>query len=274
MPFTLIRGTFHVTGFSPDGDSIRFRATNKNQWGKLTRRAKLNAQEMAQLRFEGVDALETHYRGSRQPRTLADAATMYVLSALKIRNVVWGRREVTAADDGTPGYILTRNTDGFGRPVSFVFSGSPPEADGSTVFLHVNRLRQSVNYRLMKHGLVYPTYYATLYYELRSALTDAAVDAWYADAGVWPKDRSSGLTVKGQETIQDDHPILPKLFRRLTEYLGTHSSVIGFKAWLEKKAEKVIVIPLGQATHFDTVIQQKGKRIGLTVYPEDLMFDP
>ena len=43
---------------------------------------------------------------------------------------------------------------------------------------------------------------------------------------------------------------------------------------LKKKAEKVIVIPLGQATHFDTVIQQKGKRIGMTVYPEDLMFDP
>lgn len=28
MPFFLIKGTFHVVGYQPDGDSIRFQADN------------------------------------------------------------------------------------------------------------------------------------------------------------------------------------------------------------------------------------------------------
>ena len=38
MPFNLIKGTFHVVGYSPDGDSIRFRAEDLQNWDCLTAR--------------------------------------------------------------------------------------------------------------------------------------------------------------------------------------------------------------------------------------------
>ncbi len=39
MPFYLIKGTFHIEGYSPDGDSVRFRADNKEHWAKLSGRS-------------------------------------------------------------------------------------------------------------------------------------------------------------------------------------------------------------------------------------------
>jgi hypothetical protein len=32
MPFLVIKGTFHIEGYSPDGVSVRFRADNKEHW--------------------------------------------------------------------------------------------------------------------------------------------------------------------------------------------------------------------------------------------------
>jgi hypothetical protein len=36
MSFKVIKGTFHVVGYSPDGDSIRFKADDKEKWGALS----------------------------------------------------------------------------------------------------------------------------------------------------------------------------------------------------------------------------------------------
>lgn len=79
MPFTLIKGTYHLVGYSPDGDSIRFKPTNLALMRKLSGPApKINARGHAQLRLEAIDALETHYTpaggGSlNQPLALAHA---------------------------------------------------------------------------------------------------------------------------------------------------------------------------------------------------------
>jgi hypothetical protein len=35
MPFTLIRDTYHVRGYEPDGDSVGFAALDDAQWRKL-----------------------------------------------------------------------------------------------------------------------------------------------------------------------------------------------------------------------------------------------
>ena len=35
MSFTLIKGTFHVKGYSPDGDSIKFKASRTSNWLKV-----------------------------------------------------------------------------------------------------------------------------------------------------------------------------------------------------------------------------------------------
>ena len=35
MPFVAIKGTFHVIGYSPDGDSVKFEANRAGNWSKL-----------------------------------------------------------------------------------------------------------------------------------------------------------------------------------------------------------------------------------------------
>jgi len=38
MPFVVIKGTFHIEGYSPDGDSVRFKADNKEHWASRPKR--------------------------------------------------------------------------------------------------------------------------------------------------------------------------------------------------------------------------------------------
>ncbi len=66
MSFNLIKGTFHVVGYSPDGDSIRFQANDRNKWNLLEGPpVQPNARGHVQLRIEAIDTLETHYLGKR-----------------------------------------------------------------------------------------------------------------------------------------------------------------------------------------------------------------
>ena len=276
----LIKGTFHVIGLSPDGDSVRFRADRKSNWRKIedTYHVEVNGSDCAQLRFEGIDAPETHFQGNvnHQPLEWAHGARDFTLAHLGIRDAVWGPTEsrVTSAIDGTRGYIVSRMVERNRRPVSFVFAGTTSKSDGATVYFDVMWMKQSLNYKLLRAGLAYPTYYDTLYYDLRDAMSSGAVDAFNNGSGLWPYDRSSGVNVTSLNVIREQHTIFPKLFRRLVEYMRNRSSMSGFKSWLEEKQERVLILSRGQTTHFDTVIEQQGNRISMTVEPEDLVFDP
>src|SRR5262245_181339 len=127
MPFTIIRGTYHVKGYEPDGDSVRFAATNNANWNKLAGRVDLNARGHAQLRMEAIDTLETHFQGQHQPMTLAVKALDFLLHELNIKGAQFDplMSNVTDAEDGTPGYILSREAEQNGRPVAFAFAGDP-----------------------------------------------------------------------------------------------------------------------------------------------------
>jgi len=289
MPFTLIKGAFFATGYSPDGDSVKFKADDKDDWKRVKGRVKMSLTKgHVQLRFEGIDALETHYRPSvrgaayrHQPLALARAARDFMLSSVGIKNVVWGAGEgkVISSGDGVPGYILSREVDSdrYGRPVSFVFAGSAPTQQVENVFLTPQWLKQSVNYRLLAEGLAYPTYYRTLFYDLRDELSSAvkAARASSSPKGLWKQDGTGGFTFSGESTITDDVPILPKLFRRLIEHLALGGALGGFKAFLESKKDGLLVLP--QANHtdaMDAITEVSGSRIGLTVQPENIVFDP
>ena len=277
MPFVVIKGTFHVVGYSPDGDSVKFKANNAGNWSKLAdHKVRKNSKGHVQLRFEAVDALETHYKGKHQPTKLAYAATDFALAALDIENVNWGPKHgrVTSADDSVPGFILSRSVERFGRPVSFVFYGDTKHRDGSEVFLKAPLLRKSINYKLLSAGLAYPTYYEGLFADLRDVMSATAKGARSKGKGIWASDKTSGVTVSSLKSITKNHVILPKLFRRLVTYLKGHSSVTGFKQHIADNPEEVLVLPEGNFTHFDTVIRQKGKVVGLTVNPENLVFRP
>lgn len=287
MAFKLIKGTFHVTNFSPDGDSVRFQPKNKELIIGLENgfraKSEFNAGGQIQLRFEAIDALETHVNAPggevQQPSALADKATDACLAFLHIENVVWNanRKKVTSASDGTAGYILSRSVEKNGRPVSFVFHGETEEDDGADTFLDVERLRRSYNWSALSSGLAYPTYYKGLFSDLREELTTVVKLARQQNLGVHAVDGGNGgFDATSIEVITDETPILPKLFRRLVVFMRRTGSAVDFKKAMTMAAEPVLDLrEPPNFTHFDTFIEQTpgSTRIKLTRFPEELVFD-
>jgi hypothetical protein len=277
MPFTLIKGTFHVVGYQPDGDSIRFRADHLENWALLNGPAvELNAREHAQLRIEAIDTLETHYEGHHQPLELARAALDFLLAELGIKQIAFDAAgiKVIAAEDGTRGYILARKAEKYRRPVSFVFADDTDEEDGAQVFLHADRLEDSANYKLAQAGLAYPTYYTGLFYDLRQKLTSAVEQARQAGGkGIWVGDSTnSGFIVSSLTSVTEDEVILPKLFRRIINYMGAGGSIDGFKEYLAANPDPVMVLGTCHFTNLDTFIEVTGQQVRLTIEPEELVF--
>jgi hypothetical protein len=278
MPFHVIRGTFHVVGYSPDGDSVRFRAQDADHWDLLDGPpVNMNGQQHVQLRLEAVDTLETHYRGTHQPPPFTNEAMLELLKFLGITDVVWNesRSMVISANDGSPGYIISRIVEPNRRPVSFVFTGQPLEPDGSQIFFTPERLRESVNYHLLERGLAYPTYYKGLFPDLRNECTAAVAQARADQRAIWGVDRTNaGADVTSPSVITNEAVLLPKLFRRLVEFLGPGGTAHGFRQWLALRQEGVTIIsPQVHPTHFDTVVAVEGTHVRMTEPPENLIFD-
>lgn len=277
MPFTLIKGTFHVTGYSPDGDSIRFKAHTKSNWNNLekTRRpVLLNKKYHAQLRLEGADALETHYKSKHQPKDIGYVATDFLLDSLGIKNVVWtpSHYRVRSADDGTPGYLLTRSTDVYGRPVSFIFTGNTPKKDGQNYFLSKSWLKQSLNYKLLKSGNAFPTFYTSMFWDLRDEITKAVKQARSSNIGVWPYDWSDAIPETTMDSISYDYVIFPKLFRRLVAHLKKGGKISEFNNYLKDNPDKLIILKHAHESNFENIIETSGKKVMMTELPEYIAF--
>lgn len=224
---------------------------------------------------EGIDTLETHYdRTSHQPDALANTATDRLLELLGFQAVTWGPthgRVTGVANDGVEGYILARDTGPYGRPISFVFSGAAPEADGSSTYLSPPRMKQSVNFKLLQEGHAYPLFYHTLFWDLREPMADAVHAARSADSGLWPQDRSNrATTVRQLSDIEDRNPMFPKLFRRLVKVLKASGNISGIEQ--ATSDERVEIIEHCHHTHFDNVLKVNGEKIRLTQKPEGLIF--
>jgi hypothetical protein len=128
--------------------------------------------------------------------------------------------------------------------------------------------------KLLREGLAYPTYYKGLFSDLREACTEAVADARGYRRELWADDRTtSGFDVQGIADLTDRHVILPKLFRRLAEFLGDGGSVSGFKTFLANRLEGVTIISRAHFTHLDTVVEVSGSTVRMTEPPENLMFE-
>jgi hypothetical protein len=276
MTFVLIKGTFHVQGYRLDGDSIRFQADDSDNWKTLSGPSvALNALGHASLRLEAVDALETHYQGFHQPLRLARPAVRYILSSLGIHDVVWDevQKRVIKAEDGTEGYILARSTESYRRPVAFVFAGGSEEKDGREISLNESMLSKSLNYGLIVRGLAYPMFYNGLFSDLRHPLTYASIRAREEGRGIWPYDLTTkGFSMTNLGTITNEVAILPKLFRRIVDYMGEGGNIDGFIDHLRNGCEPLVKVAQVQFTRFDSIVEVKGDRVMLTESPENLIF--
>jgi hypothetical protein len=283
MPMLCIAGTYRILATEPDGDSIRFYPDDPSQWTRVPgpHDVQTNATGGAQLRLDGIDALETHYasRGSaplHQPLEFAHKAADELLRWLGFRGVQRDGEKVTAATpEQLPGFLLTRGADLYGRCVALIGRGDPPAASGTQINVNVALLRRTANHRLIATGLAYPTYYLNLYPDLRAELTKKA-QAAQPKTGLWALDRTQkGVEVKSLATLTDDAVILPKLFRRLIDYLALNDddpSLAGFSDYLAQRDDRIFILTTGHYTGFDYVVEVKKQVVRLTTAPENLVF--
>lgn len=263
MPFVLIQGTFDPTSGFPDGDSVRFRAEDDTLFDKLEGRIEFKSGGQVQLRYEGIDALEK-------------AAIQPFSSNATNRNIelLGGKRS------RLPGYILSSHTDGNGRPVCFVFAGDPPDWDntGRGDELQVDLLRQSINYKLLQEGYVYPMFYETLYKELRDELVAATEEARAANREIWSGDRSlDGFQVDIPPNLSALPPVFPKLWRRLQSFYQRPSNrnkgLEEFRRALARGKDRLFTIPDQRSIKFSTALKVDGDKLKMLYKPEEMVFE-
>ncbi|MFB7717335.1 thermonuclease family protein [Nocardia sp. NPDC056100] len=285
MTFKVITGQFRVIGAQPDGDSIRFYPHDSAALARTGLAVRPNAQGGFQLRLDGIDALETHYRPPHaahnwhQPPELADKASAELLAFLGFTDVTRKEQTVTAATPATiDGYILTKFADKYGRAVAFAFPGEPDTGahDGGAHFVDPDELTRSANHQLLEQGLAYPTYYSGLFPDLRQVLTAAVETARGKASGIWAQDVTTvGFDVTSIDDLESRVVILPKLFRRLAEYLAADTSAVDmshFDQFLAAHGDELYTLDTGHSTHLDTLVEVRGSRVRLTVAPEDIIF--
>jgi Staphylococcal nuclease homologue len=285
MPLSIIKGEYRIRHSEPDGDSVHFHPSDPDAFRTLHLAAQLHTDGGVQLRLDAIDALETHYtprvRGSflqHQPLGLAHAAADRLLTLLGFTAYTRDDKELItdSTPETVPGYILTRFADKYGRPVSLAYAGESEHPDLSPVRVDPALLKRSVNYHLVGAGLAYPTYYSKLYPDLRRALTAAVGHARARRTGVWAEDATTtGVKITTLVDLTDGAVIMPKLFRRLVDYLALGAgsvSLAGFVDFLAARDDRLIVLSEGHVTGFDSIVEVHDETVRLNHPPEDLVF--
>ena len=285
MPMLLITGSYEIKGTQPDGDTVHFTPDDPSQWdlvgGPGGRRVQHSATGRATLRLDAIDALETHYGPNpvHQPLKFAHAARDELLTRLGFTDVQHRPDEtVTAAiPETTPGFILTRGADVHGRCIALAGSGPIPGPSGLEIDVDESALRATVNHHMVAVGLAYPTFYRSLFTSLRAELTTVAQQARASGKGLWPSDvTTTGAKITGLSSLTDDLVLLPKLFRRLVDYLRLdNGSLACFPAFLAGVQDRYSILSTGErcAGLHRIVEVTDGQTVKMTHPVEDLVFD-
>ncbi len=271
--FKIIKGAFHVKGYQPDGDSIRFKADNDANWNFFPN---ADTDKKKQLRIEAIDALETHYEGYHQPMPFALAALEKLLALIGIKNVKYSLSvtHIVDADDETPGFIASTGMDRYKRPISFLFPADAPLTDGAILDIGQLPLEQSVNYLLLREGLVYPTFYTSTEPLVVDKFRTAVQRAKIGGRGLWAIDRTPDFTLWDTRTIQDDIMILPKLFRRLVGFFDRYQDFNELHDYMVRQQDDLQLINNPTPRSLSSLMTIKGRRLKLKKPVEDILFSP
>jgi endonuclease YncB( thermonuclease family) len=226
--FLAIAGNFIIKGKEPDGDSVRFVPDDPQRLSQLKNHNRIVPSKVdgsVQLRFEGIDAPELHYGGQAQP--LGKEARDELLSWMGFTKIQYKQSPPTMVDSSTPaqipGVILSQQAEVNGRPVSYVLLEADAAGlrDGRWTNVTDAVLDKTLNLRLIDQGLAYYTVYTSTPAAHRARLRRVALAARQAGRGVWPLDFTAEFVLKDQASISapGGELILPKLFRRCTDYL-------------------------------------------------------
>lgn len=287
-PFLLaFHGELTVIGKRPDGDSIRFIPQSPERLDDLQRadRKRISKTDGSlQLRLEGIDTPETHYGPHAQP--LGDRARDWLLERAGFSDVVFNDSgTITAASpERRPAVVLSKAFDPNGRPISYLLvdEGNPPP-DGEFAKVDDDLLRRSVNAASLAEGMAYLTLYTSTPAAHGRVLRAIAQEAREQDSGVWAVDETDHFALADQGSISppDGALILPKLFRRCTDYLKAVAG--GFQGtlpdWLVaasatgRRPENDLLLICGSTeVALSAVVQQLNQRIRFAADPLDIVF--
>ena len=245
----------------PDGDTMRFVPDNPFPFfnPSTIRRYGSVGPDLSNfgisVRFEGLDALETHFSKGGSPVThqnlaLAMAARDAMIGSLGFGNVVFDAEypyTVRSADNNpVRGYVLANGVEQNGRLLGFVYPGEPvgvPEYDKwkqaqqgapqpasrpslpptPLVFLDAPLVERSVNWKLLDAGLAYAELYTSMPLDLvrQMARRVRHLRAEPPANGIWGREHVAlGRSYVWDKQIDslEDLVMFPKLFRRLVEY--------------------------------------------------------
>jgi endonuclease YncB( thermonuclease family) len=275
--YKVIAGTFHVKGFQPDGDSIRFQALNPVNWDFFLWPSELDRiSKKKQLRIESIDAMETHYEGYHQPRPFAIAALESLLEMLEIKSVVYsiGITQIVNADDGKRGFIASATTDRFGRPVSYLFPKNAALTDGVVMDSSELPVEKSINFQLAREGLVYPTFYTTTDRVFAEKIRAVISRARKTKRGIWSIDRTSDFSLWDVRTLQEDILILPKIFRRLISFIDGYADYAQLETFMRKQRDNLQLWDGTKKKSLADLMTFSGRRIQMKTPVEDILFSP
>jgi endonuclease YncB( thermonuclease family) len=276
----LIRGDFVVVGKEPDGDSVRFIANDISLYKQLHRSYRIQPTKSdgsVQLRFEGIDAPELHYGKLAQP--LGVEARDDVLKAMGFKGVTYKDDGITAATSkpqSISGAILASMGEANGRPVSYVLVGDdvPHEADGTWIHVTARLVAASINAKMLENGASYLTLYTSTPQAHQEQLRDIATKAYNAGLGVWGYDASNEFVLDDQDSIgPNGELILPKLFRRCSDYLKARDE--GFTGeltdWIRahssapRNENDLVLMPGGTSpVHLSELLVQHNNKVSFT----------
>jgi endonuclease YncB( thermonuclease family) len=275
--YKVIAGTFHVKGYQPDSDSIRFVANNPSNWDFFAWETEYDkTSKKNQLRLEAIDAPEIHYEGYQQPHLFAFAAFESMLGMLGIKSVVYShtRTNVVDASDGKPGFIASARIDRFGRPESYIFQKSAKLTDGAVMDSATLPIENSLNFQLVSEGLVYPTFYATTDRTIAEQIRTVVARARTTKRGIWSLDRSSDFTIWDMRTLQEDILILPRMFRRIVGFLENYADFEKFSEYLAKQRDTLVLWDGTKKKSLADLMKINGRHVQMSTPIEDILFLP
>ena len=293
MPYKLIKGEFHIhypdiprSGPEPDGDTLKFYPDHPGLVESLQQAGRgpdFNRRGMVNLRFEGIDALETHFNESHQNLEWANAARDAVLEACGFGAITFfpdlPNKVASVEHHPRRGYILAGGLDAFGRIISFVFAGDPYFVDGAEIWASEETIRTSINMKLLQEGLAYPAFYTSLPCELRDVLAIATVESRNNLEQMWadaiPVDQN--VLIPDMETLES-LTLWPKLFRRLSSYFSAgYQNLDNFDAWLRAdpiNRDDRLILPDRELGNMHDIVVVEGNHLHMRYQPEELVILP
>ena len=294
--YTLLTGDFYIlypdlprNGPQPDGDTISFFPDNDDVVQNLKRFSGVRPERkhlgVYSIRFEGIDALETHYLGRHQNLEFAQKARDQMLKLVGYKLVKFWPDSPNNVQSAQPhplrGYVIANGIESNGRVLGLVYGGKPTVGqDGDRVFLDEALLDRSVNAALIREGLAYAELYSSMPLDLIKHMRRLVKAARNAGQGFWYQEnvgRNARAQIYGLADLAE-MVMFPKLYRRLVKYFEDgYVGLSNFDTWI--RADKVgrddsALLPSGEVGNLHDLYTVGRRGIKLRLYPEDLTFIP